>query len=133
MGDADHDGDAPVDEFDGPADQRLALLETEICIFLSLDACCDDHGCAAVPHNIVDLTLQSRLVQLEIGRKRRQRRDDQSWLIHSNPPSCCSDNWYSPDNDSTMYETAFPNEAREYWHFSRSPGMQTRGAHLYQR
>src|ERR1019366_3994802 len=70
MGDADHDGDAPVDEFDGPADQRLALLETEICIFLSLDACCDDHGCAAVPHNIVDLTLQGRLVQLEIGRNR---------------------------------------------------------------
>jgi len=76
MGDADHDRDAPVNEFNGPADQSPALLKTEISIFLSLDACCDDHGRTAVPHDVVDLTLQGGLVRHQIARKRCQRRDD---------------------------------------------------------
>ncbi len=55
MRDADHHRHAAVDELDGPPDQRLALLEAEIGVFLGLDAGGDHHGGAAVLDHVVDL------------------------------------------------------------------------------
>jgi hypothetical protein len=66
--DADHDRHAPVDEFDGAADQRLALLEAQIGVFLGLDASRHHHGGAAIFHDVVDLALQ-RAARRPSGRR----------------------------------------------------------------
>src|SRR5262249_17877832 len=73
---------------DRGADQRLALFQREIGVFLRLDAGGDHHGRAAVRRDVVDLPPQGGHVDREIGRERRQWRDDQPRLrlCHGVPP-----------------------------------------------
>ena len=80
--DPDHHRHALVDEFDGAADQVLALREAEIGVFLGLDAGGDHHGGAAVLHHVVDLAGEAGFVDLEVGGERGERRNDQSWNVH---------------------------------------------------
>ena len=86
MRDADHDRHAAVDTRDGAADQRLALFEAQISIFLRLHAGRHHHRSAAVVDDVVDLAFERALLDREVGREWRQRRDDQSrffcWHFH---------------------------------------------------
>jgi hypothetical protein len=68
--DADHHRHALVGQFDGAADQVLALGEAEIRVFLSLDASGDHHCRAAILDDIVDLAGEARVVDLEVGGER---------------------------------------------------------------
>ena len=87
MRNSDHHRHASIDAGDGVADERLALFEAEISVFLGLDPGRDDHGGAAIPHHIVDLAPQRALVDIEVGGKGRERRNDQSRLFHVHPPA----------------------------------------------
>jgi hypothetical protein len=84
--DTDHDRHAAVDELDRVPDQGLAMFEAEISVFLGLDAGGDDHGGAAVGDDVIDLPPQRGPVDLEIGRERRERRNDQSGVHHLECP-----------------------------------------------
>jgi len=68
------------------ADERFALFEAEISVFLGLDPGGNDHGSAAVPHHVVDLAPQRALVDVEVGGKGRERRNDQSRFFHVHHP-----------------------------------------------
>ena len=57
MRNADHDRHAAADALDGAMDQRLALLESEIGIFLGLDPGCHHHRRPAIVDDVVDLPL----------------------------------------------------------------------------
>jgi len=74
--DADHHRHALVREFDGAADQLLALGEAQIGVFLGLDAGGDHHGGAAILHDVVDLPGEARFIDLEVGVERGQWRND---------------------------------------------------------
>ena len=87
---ADHHRHAAVDKLDGAADEGLALFEAEIGVFLRLHAGSDHHGGAAVHDHVVDLAAQRRLVDLEIGRERRERCDHQSGGVHLSAPPVSS-------------------------------------------
>jgi hypothetical protein len=82
MRDADHHRHAAVDEFDGAADQVLALFQAEVGVFLGLDPGGDHHGGAAVLDHVIDLALQRGPIDREIGGERGQRRNDQSGRVH---------------------------------------------------
>src|SRR5262249_56247039 len=56
MRDPDHDRHAGVDEVDGVANERLALLEAEIAVFLGLDSGGDHHPGATILAHLTDLT-----------------------------------------------------------------------------
>ena len=77
-----HDRYASIDEFDGLSDKSLSLFQAEIGVFLGLDAGRYHHRRAAVLNDVVDLAPQRRPVNLEIGGKRRQRRNDQFRRLH---------------------------------------------------
>src|SRR6266478_5179283 len=61
---ADHHRHAVVGELNGAADQVLALGQTEVGVFLSLDAGGDDHGGAAILDYIVDQAGEAGFVDL---------------------------------------------------------------------
>jgi hypothetical protein len=84
--DTDHDRHAAVDELDRVPDQGLALFEAEVGVFLGLDTGGDDHGGAAVADDVIDLPPKRGPVDLEIGRERRERRNDQSGVHHLECP-----------------------------------------------
>jgi hypothetical protein len=85
--DSDHDRHAFVDAVDGVVDERFAFFEAEIGVFLGLDPGRDHHGGAAVPHHIVDLAPQRGLIDIEVGGKGSEWRNDQSRLFHvPHPP-----------------------------------------------
>jgi hypothetical protein len=82
MGDTHHDRHAPADKIDGVLDQSLALFEAEIGVFLGFDPGGDNHGGAAVLDDVIDLTPERGLVDVEVGREGSERRDDQSRIHH---------------------------------------------------
>ncbi len=82
MRNSDHDRDALIDAVDGVTDERFAFFEAEIGVFLGLDPGRDHHGGAAVPHHIVDLAPQRRLIDIEVGGKGSKWRNNQSRLFH---------------------------------------------------
>src|SRR5262249_55056985 len=86
MRDPGHDRHAGVDEVDGVANERLALLEAEIAVFLGLDSGGDHHGGATILDHVIDLAPERRPVDLEVGGERRQRRNDQSRILHPRSP-----------------------------------------------
>ena len=78
MRNADHDRNAAADAVDSAADQRLALVEAQISVFLRLDAGGDHHGGAAIVDDVVDLALERGLVDCQVGIERGERRDDEA-------------------------------------------------------
>jgi hypothetical protein len=71
MRNSHHDRYALINGPDGLADEHLALLETEIGVFLGLHPGRDDHGGPTIGDNVVDLPLQRRQVNVEVGSKGR--------------------------------------------------------------
>ena len=88
MRNSHHDRHASIDALDRAADERFALLEAEVGVFLGLDAGGNHHGGAAVAHHIVDLAPQRARVDLEVGGEGSERRNDQPRYFHAvHPPA----------------------------------------------
>ena len=81
MRDADHHGNALVDEIDGAADEVLPLGQAQIGVFLGFDTGRDHHGGATVVDDIVDLASEPRLIDVQFGCERSERRNNQSWCL----------------------------------------------------
>jgi hypothetical protein len=63
-------------------DERFALFEAQISVFLGLDAGRNHHGGPAVAHHVADLAPQRAFIHIEAGGERSERRNDQSGLFH---------------------------------------------------
>jgi hypothetical protein len=71
MRNSHHDRYALVKGPDRLTDEHLALLETEIGVFLGLNPGRDDHGGPTIADNVVDLPPQRGRVNIEVGSKGR--------------------------------------------------------------
>ena len=97
------------------ADQRLALFEAQISVFLRLDAGGHHHGGAAVVDDVVDLALERGLVDRQVGRERRQRRDDQAGRVL---------------DILGHFHRGFPGGGSSRENISSHPGFATRASHF---